>query len=91
MVVTGTLDGFTRDQATQALQQAGAKVTGSVSKRTGFVVVGDNPGSKYDKAVTLGVPILDSDGLRVLLDAGPEAASAVAVGGLQTRRMPREP
>ena len=82
VVVTGTLDGFTRDQATQALQRAGAKVTGSVSKRTGFVVVGDNPGSKYDKAVTLGVPILDSDGLRVLLDAGPEAASAVAVGGL---------
>lgn len=80
VVVTGTLEGFTRDQATGALQDAGAKVTGSVSKRTAFVVVGDNPGSKYDKAVALGVPILDAAGLRVLLDSGPDAARAVATG-----------
>ena len=44
------------------MQSRGGKVTGSVSKKTGFVVVGDNPGSKYDKAVKLGVPILDEDG-----------------------------
>ena len=78
VVVTGTLAGFTRDAATAALQDAGAKVTGSVSKRTGFVVVGDNPGSKYDKALTLGVPVLDAAGLRVLLESGPDAARAVA-------------
>jgi DNA ligase (NAD+) len=82
VVVTGTLAGFTRDQATAALQDAGAKVAGSVSKRTGFVVVGDKPGSKYDKALTLGVPVLDEDGLRVLLESGPDAAREVAeVGG----------
>ncbi len=78
VVVTGTLPGFTRDQATAALQDAGAKVTGSVSKRTGFVVVGDKPGSKYDKALALGVPVLDEDGLRVLLESGADAAREVA-------------
>ena len=45
-----------------------------MSKKTAFVVVGDSPGSKYDKAVQLGVPVLDEDGFRVLLDEGPEAA-----------------
>ena len=49
-------------------------MTGSVSKKTDFVVVGDNPGSKYDKAVSLKVPILDEDGFKVLLADGPEAA-----------------
>ncbi len=78
VVVTGTLVGFTRDQATEALQNAGAKVTSSVSKRTGFVVVGENPGSKFDKAMTLGVPVLDEAGLGVLLDAGVDAAREVA-------------
>jgi DNA ligase (NAD+) len=79
VVVTGTLTGFTRDAATEALQDAGAKVSGSVSKRTSFVVAGDNPGSKFDKAVALAVPILDSDGLRVLLADGPEAAALCVV------------
>ncbi|NGO69116.1 NAD-dependent DNA ligase LigA [Streptomyces boncukensis] len=78
VVVTGTLATHTRDAAKAALQERGAKVTGSVSKKTGFVVVGDNPGSKYDKAVQLKVPVLDDDGLGVLLDQGPDAAREVA-------------
>jgi DNA ligase (NAD+) len=49
-----------------------------VSKKTDFVVVGDNPGSKYDKAISLGVPVLDETGFRVLLDDGAEAARKVA-------------
>jgi DNA ligase (NAD+) len=79
VVVTGSLEGFSRDSATEAVQERGGKVTGSVSKKTGFVVVGESPGSKYDKAVNLGVPVLDEKGFRVLLDEGPEAATAMAV------------
>ncbi|MFE9815474.1 NAD-dependent DNA ligase LigA [Streptomyces sp. NBC_00236] len=79
VVVTGTLTGHTRDGAKDALQSRGAKVTGSVSKKTSFVVVGDNPGSKYDKAMQLKVPVLDEDGFAVLLDQGPEAAREAAV------------
>ncbi|TCB95603.1 NAD-dependent DNA ligase LigA [Micromonospora zingiberis] len=78
VVVTGTLSGFSRDQAAEAIQSRGGKVSGSVSKKTGFVVVGDNPGSKADKAATLKVPILDEEGFRVLLDAGADAAREVA-------------
>ncbi|MGC4896373.1 NAD-dependent DNA ligase LigA [Micromonospora sp. DT31] len=78
VVVTGTLTGFSRDQAAEAIQTRGGKVTGSVSKKTGFVVVGDNPGSKADKAATLKLPILDEDGFRVLLESGPDAARQVA-------------
>ncbi|MEU3214511.1 NAD-dependent DNA ligase LigA [Streptomyces sp. NPDC006971] len=78
VVVTGTLSGHTRDGAKEALQSRGAKVTGSVSKKTSFVVVGDNPGSKYDKAVQLKVPVLDEDGFTVLLEQGPEAAREAA-------------
>ncbi len=78
VVVTGTLAGYSRDQATEAIQGQGGKVTSSVSKKTGFVVVGDNPGSKYDKALGLKVPVLDEDGLRTLLTDGPEAARSVA-------------
>ncbi|MFD7918723.1 NAD-dependent DNA ligase LigA [Streptomyces sp. NPDC059740] len=79
VVVTGTLQSHTRDGAKEALQRLGAKVTGSVSKKTGFVVVGENPGSKYDKAMQLKVPVLDDDGFAVLLEQGPDAARAVAV------------
>ncbi|BDH07631.1 NAD-dependent DNA ligase LigA [Streptomyces seoulensis] len=79
VVVTGTLENFTRDGAKDALQSRGAKVTGSVSKKTSFVVVGDNPGSKYDKAMQLKVPVLDEDGFAVLLERGPEAAAEVAL------------
>ncbi|MEU6204852.1 NAD-dependent DNA ligase LigA [Micromonospora musae] len=78
VVVTGTLAGFSRDQAAEAVQSRGGKVSGSVSKKTGFVVVGENPGSKAEKAAGLKVPILDEDGFRLLLDQGPEAAREVA-------------
>ncbi|OLZ64917.1 DNA ligase (NAD(+)) LigA [Streptomyces sp. IMTB 2501] len=79
VVVTGTLEHFTRDGAKEALQSRGAKVTGSVSKKTSFVVVGDNPGSKYDKAMQAKVPVLNEDGFNVLLEQGPEAAAEVAL------------
>ncbi|MFE9451224.1 NAD-dependent DNA ligase LigA [Streptomyces sp. NPDC006739] len=79
VVVTGTLEHFTRDGAKEALQSRGAKVTGSVSKKTSFVVVGDNPGSKYDKAMQLKVPVLNEEGFGVLLEQGPEAAAEVAL------------
>ncbi|WP_336318584.1 NAD-dependent DNA ligase LigA [Streptomyces lavendofoliae] len=79
VVVTGTLQDHTRDGAKEALQSRGAKVTGSVSKKTAFVVVGDNPGSKYDKAMQLKVPVLNEDGFRVLLEQGADAAREVAV------------
>ncbi|WP_424535967.1 NAD-dependent DNA ligase LigA [Sphaerisporangium viridialbum] len=75
LVVTGTLEGFTRDEAGEAIQSRGGKVTGSVSKKTAFVVAGENAGSKYDKALKLGVPILDEAGFHTLLDQGPEAVT----------------
>jgi DNA ligase (NAD+) len=73
VVITGTLEGLSRDEAGEAVRQAGGKVTASVSKKTDFVVAGENAGSKYDKAVELGVPILDGTAFRVLLDQGPGA------------------
>jgi DNA ligase (NAD+) len=79
VVVTGTLETFSRDGATEAVTALGGKVSGSVSKKTDFVVVGDSPGSKYDKAVQLKVPVLDEDGFRVLLEEGPDAARAAAI------------
>ena len=66
-VITGTLTGMTRDAAKAALQARGAKVSGSVSAKTSYVVVGDAPGSKADKAQELGVKILDEEGLIGLL------------------------
>jgi DNA ligase (NAD+) len=59
IVITGGLESMSRDEATRAAQQAGASVVSSVSKRTNFVVVGENPGSKYDKARQLGVETID--------------------------------
>jgi len=79
VVITGTVEGWSRDGATLAVQELGGKVSGSVSKRTDFVVVGENPGSKAEKAVALGRPVLDAVGFAVLLDRGPEAALAAAV------------
>lgn len=73
IVVTGSLTGFSRDDAKEAILARGGKAAGSVSKKTAYVVAGDAPGSKYDKAVELGVPILDEDGFRKLLDEGPAA------------------
>jgi DNA ligase (NAD+) len=78
VVLTGTLAGYTRDEAAEAVQERGGKVSGSVSKKTSFVVAGDSPGSKLDKAASLGVPVLDEDGLRVLLTDGKEAAAQAA-------------
>jgi DNA ligase (NAD+) len=78
VVVTGSLTGFSRDESKEAITARGGKAAGSVSKRTDFVVVGDSPGSKYDKAMQLGVPVLDEDGFRTLLSDGPDAARAVA-------------
>lgn len=72
VVVTGTLEDFTRDSAKEAIIQRGGKASGSVSKRTHFVVAGQNAGSKLDKAEQLGVSILDEDGFKALLAHGPE-------------------
>ncbi|MGY1722468.1 NAD-dependent DNA ligase LigA [Blastococcus sp. SYSU DS0533] len=81
VVVTGSLRDFSRDEAIAAIQERGGKVTGSVSKKTGFVVVGADPGSKYDKAVQAKAPILDDDGFRVLLEQGPDVAREIATVG----------
>jgi len=78
VVVTGSLTEFSRDGAIEAVAARGGKVTGSVSKKTDFVVVGDTPGSKFDKAISLGVPVLDEDGFTVLLADGPDAARDIA-------------
>ena len=68
-VLTGTLDGLTREDATQAIERLGGKVTGSVSRKTSYVVVGADPGSKADKARQLGVETLDEAALRRLIMA----------------------
>ena len=77
-VLTGSLvqSGMTRDEAGAALKARGAKVSGSVSKRTSYVVAGEAAGGKYDKAVALGVPVLDEPALLAILETGevPEAA-----------------
>ena len=73
VVVTGTIEGFTREEAEEAIIAAGGKAAGSVSKRTSFVVAGPGAGSKLAKAEELGVPVLDADGFRRLLDEGPAA------------------
>ncbi len=75
VVITGTLEGFSREEAGEAVRAAGGKVTSSVSKKTSFVVAGENAGTKHDKAVELGVPILDEAAFRVLLGQGPDAVS----------------
>ena len=67
LVITGSLEDFSRQEATDALEDLGAKVTSSVSKKTDYVVVGADPGSKFDKAQKLGVEILDEKGLKKLL------------------------
>ncbi len=81
VVITGSVEGFTRDGATEAVTSRGGKVASSVSKRTDFVVVGENAGSKADRAIALARPVLDAAGFTVLLEQGPEAAAAVAKVG----------
>lgn len=73
VVVTGSLVGFSRDSAKEAILARGGKAAGSVSKNTDFVVVGENAGSKADKAEQLGVPVLDEAGFTRLLEGGPAA------------------
>jgi DNA ligase (NAD+) len=70
VVVTGSLEGFSRDETKEAILSRGGKASGSVSKNTDFVVVGENAGSKEDKARELGLPILDEAGFRRLLATG---------------------
>jgi len=81
IVVTGSLDGWSRDQAKEDIVARGGKASSSVSKNTAFVVVGEAPGSKHDKAVSLKVPVLDEEGFAVLLGQGPDAARDVAQVG----------
>ncbi|BBZ17519.1 NAD-dependent DNA ligase LigA [Mycolicibacterium gadium] len=72
IVVTGSLTGYSRDDAKEAIVVRGGKAASSVSKKTAYVVAGDSPGSKFDKAVELGVPVLDEDGFTRLLENGPD-------------------
>ena len=78
VVVSGSLVGFTRDGAEAAIVALGGKATSSVSKKTDFLIVGEAPGSKYEKAKDLGVPILDEAGFGILLSEGPVSARAQA-------------
>jgi DNA ligase (NAD+) len=67
VVVTGTIEGFSRDEAEGAVREAGGKPVGSVSKKTDYVVAGPGAGSKLTRAEELGIPVLDADGFRRLL------------------------
>jgi DNA ligase (NAD+) len=70
VVVTGSLEGFSRDETKEAILARGGKASGSVSKKTDYVVVGENAGSKEDRARELGLTILDEAGFRRLLESG---------------------
>jgi DNA ligase (NAD+) len=80
LVVTGSLERFTRDSVKEAIISRGGKASGSVSKKTDYVVVGDNAGSKADKAEQLGVTILDEAAFERLLAEGPPAEDATDAG-----------
>jgi DNA ligase (NAD+) len=67
-VVTGTLSSWSRAGATSAIEARGGKVTGSVSKKTDYVVAGESPGTKLDRARELGVPVLDEAAFQALLE-----------------------
>ncbi|EGR95047.1 NAD-dependent DNA ligase LigA [Cutibacterium namnetense] len=77
VVVTGSLAGFSRDEAKEAIVSRGGKAAGSVSRKTDYVVVGENAGSKETKARDLGRPILDEAGFRYLLENGPQGVTTV--------------
>ena len=78
VVVTGSLEGYSRDGAKEAILAAGGKAAGSVSKKTDYVVVGENAGSKAARAEELGLPVLDEDGFTRLLEGGPGALGEAA-------------
>mgnify|MGYP002719618138 CR=1 FL=1 len=78
VVVTGTLEDFSRDSAKEAILVRGGKASGSVSKKTDFLVAGASAGSKLDKAESLGVRVLDEAGFQALLAGGPQAVAADA-------------
>ena len=74
-VLTGALTRFTRDEAGSVLKALGAKVTGSVSKKTSYVVAGEKAGSKLAKAESLGVPVLSEDDLAQIMTTGEVPAA----------------
>ena len=91
VVVTGTLDGFTREEAEEAILARGGKSPGSVSKKTYAVVVGVEPGaSKVTKAEKLGVPMIDGDGFSGLLESGLLESGAMESGPLESGELPSE-
>jgi DNA ligase (NAD+) len=81
VVVTGSLADYSRDEAEEAIVARGGRAAGSVSRATAFVVAGDQPGSKYERALALQVPLLDEEGFTVLLESGPERARERATIG----------
>jgi len=81
LVVTGSLEGLSRDEAKEAILARGGKASGSVSRKTSFVVVGDAPGTKRDNAIELGVPVLDEPAFLELLAHGPPGPEAAQDAG----------
>jgi DNA ligase (NAD+) len=73
-VITGTLSAMSREKAEAALEAQGGKITSSVSKKTSYVIVGADPGTKLAKAEKVGAPILDEPGFLALLERGPGGA-----------------
>jgi DNA ligase (NAD+) len=84
VVVTGSLPNFSRDEAKEAILLRGGKAAGSVSKNTSYLVAGESAGTKLDKAEQLGIPVLDEDGFRLLLEAGPAAFAEAAPAAADT-------
>ncbi|MBT2513224.1 NAD-dependent DNA ligase LigA [Arthrobacter sp. ISL-30] len=84
VVVTGSLPNYSRDEAKESIIIRGGKAAGSVSKNTSYVVAGENAGTKLDKAEQLGVPVLDEDGFRVLLESGPDGLAGRAPAAVET-------
>ena len=81
LVITGSVPGYTRDEAGAAASARGAKVAGSVSKKTSALVAGESAGSKLDKATALGVPVIPADRFELLVEQGLDAALAAVLEG----------
>jgi DNA ligase (NAD+) len=79
IVVTGSLEGFSRDQAKEAILSRGGKAAATVSKKTDYLVMGENAGSKADKARELGLTILDEGGFRALLASGEPTPNSLSI------------